>query len=292
MNTTAPAYRIRGRLLDQNDLAEIRQTIAEHWAQGRSKISRILCHRWQWRQANGQIKDQACRSLLLTLEKKGEISLPPRLLESFRHPRRANRRSYVIDTTELAGPLSNFGPLILKMVRRSPDEGLWDYLVDRHHYLGSPWIVGSYLKYLAYLDGRLVACLGWGSAAWKVAARDQFVGWSREQRESNLAKVVDNVRFLILPWVRITHLASKALALNTRQLQDDWLSFYGQRICLLETFVDTSRFQGTCYRAANWIRVGETTGRGKYDRFNQRRVPIKAVFLYPLSRNFREALHG
>ena len=137
-----------------------------------------------------------------------------------------------------------------------------------------------------------MACLGWGSAAWKVAARDQSIGWSREQRESNLAKVVANVRFLVLPWVRIKHLASKTLALNTRCLQEDWFSFYGQRICLLETFVDTNRFQGTCYRAANWIRVGETTGRGKYDRFNQRREPIKAVFLYPLNRNFREALHG
>jgi hypothetical protein len=148
------------------------------------------------------------------------------------------------------------------------------------------------LKYLAYLDDRLVACLGWGSAAWKVAARDQLIGWDREQRERNLAKVVNNVRFLILPWVTIRHLASKVLALNIRQLERDWFAFYRERICLLETFVEKDRFQGTCYRAANWVRVGETTGRGKYDRFNQRTEPVKAVLLYPLTRRFREELHG
>jgi len=292
MDTTAPVYQIRGRFLNQNDLAEIRQVTADHWDQGRTAISRVLCRRWQWRQPNGQLKDMACRSLLLALEKKGELSLPPRLKESFRHPRRADRRAYVIDSTELAGQLSAFGSLTIKMVRRTPDEGLWDFLVDRHHYLGSPWIVGSYLKYLAYLDDRLVACLGWGSAAWKVAARDQVIGWSREQRESNLAKVVNNVRFLVLPWVKIPHLASKVLALNIRRLAGDWFAFYRQHPCLLETFVDTTRFQGTCYRAANWVRVGETTGRGKYDRYNQWAEPVKAVFLYPLTKDFQEELRG
>jgi hypothetical protein len=292
METTAPVYQIRGRNLTQNDLTEIRKITAEHWGQGRSAISRILCQRWQWQQANGQLKDMACRALLLALEKKGELALPPRLQETFRHPRRADRRSYTIDTTEMAGTVSAFDSLTIKMVRRSPDEGLWDYLVDRHHYLGSPWIVGSYLKYLVYLDDRLVACLGWGSAAWKVAARDQLIGWTRDERESNLAKVVNNVRFLIPPWVKIRHLASKVLALNIRRLESDWFSFYHERICLLETFVDTTRFQGTCYRGANWVRVGETTGRGKYDRYNQRVEPVKAVFLYPLTKTFREELRG
>lgn len=292
MDTTAPVYQIRGRCLNQNDLAEIRQVTADHWDKGRTAISRILCRRWQWQQPNGQLKDMACRSLLLALEKKGELKLPPRLQESFRHPRRADRRSYVIDSAELAGPVSAFGSLTIRMVRRTPDEGLWDFLVDRHHYLGSPWIVGSYLKYLAYLDDRLVACLGWGSAAWKVAARDQVIGWSHEQRESNLHKVVNNVRFLILPWVKIPHLASKVLALNIRRLASDWFAFYCQHPCLLETFVDTTRFRGTCYRAANWVRVGETTGRGKYDRYNQWSEPVKAVFLYPLTKDFREELRG
>lgn len=292
METTAPLHKIRGRSLDQHDLDEIRQLVAGHWNQGRTAISKILCQRWQWRQANGQLKDMACRSLLLTLEKKGELTLPPRMQETYRFPRRADRRCYTIDTTEMAGAVAAFGSLTIKMVRQSPDEGLWDYLIDRYRYLGSPWIASSSLKYLAYLDGRLVACLGWGSAAWKVAARDQLIGWNREQRERNLAKVVNNVRFLILSWINVRHLASKVLALNIRQLERDWFAFYQEPIYLLETFVETGRFQGTCYRAANWVKVGETTGRGKYDRFNQRSKPVKAVFLYPLSKKFREHLRG
>lgn len=285
-------YKIRGRHLNQNDLDEIRQITADHWDKGRTAISKILCQRWQWRQPNGQLKDMACRSLLLTLEKKGELTLPPRMQETYRFPRRADRRTYAIDTTEMAGAVSAFGSLTIKMVRQSPDEGLWDYLIGRYHYLGSPWIVGSSLKYLAYLDDRLVACLGWGSAAWKVASRDQLIGWNREQRERNLSQVVNNVRFLILPWVNVRHLASKVLALNTRQLERDWFAFYREPICLLETFVETGRFQGTCYRAANWAKVGETTGRGKYDRHYQRSEPVKAVFLYPLNKKFREQLRG
>lgn len=291
-DVTAPTYQIRGRCIDQADLAVIREIIARHWQEGRSAISRILCRRWQWHQANGQLKDRACRVMLLTLEKKGEIALPPRKKESFRYPKKAGRRSYSIDSTELAGAISEFSSLTIKMVRRTPDEGLWDYLVDRHHYLGTPWIVGSYLKYLAYLDGHLVACLGWGSAAWKVAERDRMIGWKHQEREANLHKVVNNVRFLILPWVNVRHLASKVLAANIRTLSSDWQDFYNQQICLLETFVDTTRFKGTCYKAANWVHVGNTKGRGKYDRKNESAEPVKAVFVYPLTRTFREELRG
>lgn len=289
---TEQTYQIRGRLIDQNDLNTIRGVVATHWDNGRSAIARILCEQWNWYQANGRLKDRACRVMLLALEKKGEITLPPRLKETYRHPKKANRREYIIDSSEMVGTISGFGSLTIKMVRRTPDEGLWDFLVDRHHYLGTPWIVGSYLKYLAYLDDRLVACLGWGSAAWKVAERDRMIGWDSQTREANLHKVVNNVRFLILPWVNIRHLASKVLALNTRTLQNDWLAFYNQPVSLLETFVDTTRFQGTCYKAANWSWVGNTKGRGKYDRENKHAEPIKAVFLYPLTRNFREELNG
>lgn len=289
---TASTYQIRGRRIDQDDLAVIREFIARHWHEGRAAISRRLCRHWQWYQANGQLKDRACRVMLLSLEKKGEITLPPRKKESFRFPKKAGRRSYAIDQTELAGAISDYSSLTIKMVRRTPDEGLWDYLVDRHHYLGTPWIVGSYLKYLAYLDDRLVACLGWGSAAWKVAARDRMIGWDHKEREANLHKVVNNVRFLILPWINVRHLASKVLAANIRTLPGDWLDFYNQRVCLLETFVDTTRFKGTCYRAANWVHAGLTRGRGKYDRANEFAEPVKAVFLYPLTTNFREQLRG
>ena len=285
-------YCIRGRQIDDADLDTIRTTIAEHWDKGRSAISRILCERWDWRQANGLFKERGCRVLLLALEKKGEIELPPRMKESFRHPKRADRREYPHDTTPLCGTVSDFRSLTINMVRSTPDEGLWDYLVDKYHYLGHPWIVGSYLKHLAYLDGRPVACLGWGSAAWKVACRDAFVGWDSTTREANIHKVVNNVRFLILPWVRVLHLASKLLATNIRNLADDWRDYYQQPVALLETFIEKDRFEGTCYKAANWQYVGLTQGRGRYDTRHARSKPVKAVYLYPLRRDFRETLHG
>ncbi len=151
---------------------------------------------------------------------------------------------------------------------------------------------GSYLKYLAYLDDRLVACLGWGSASWNVACRDSFIGWSTPLRKKNLAKVVNNVRFLILPWVKVEHLASKILAMNIRCLADDWRFLYGETIVLLETFVDMARFQGTCYRAANWRYVGKTRGIAKSGNDHCYHGQPKAVYLYPLARDFRESLHA
>jgi len=285
-------YRIRGRQVGGEDLQDIRATIADHWARGRSAISRVLCERWDWRQPNGQLKEMACRALLLSLEAKGAVELPPRQTESFRAPRRTNRQILTVDDSPLEGSVTEFRSLTIRMVRQTPDEALWDYLVDTHHYLGRPWIVGASLKYLAYLDGKLVACLGWGSAAWKVACRDDAIGWDPQTREANLRKVVNNVRFLILPWVRVEHLASKVLASNLRVLPSDWQRFYSHEIALAETFVDTERFAGTCYKAANWIRIGETKGRGKYDRQRCAEATVKAVYLYPLSRDYRERLHG
>lgn len=283
-------YRIRGRHLDRHDLDTIREVIFTHWSQGRSAISRILCERWAWYQANGRLKDRACRVLLLKLEEKGEITLPPRMATNRRKSTQTLRRTYTYDDSELTGTVSEFGSLTIKMVRRSPDEGLWNFLVERFHYLGNPTIVGSSLKYMVFLEDRPVACLGWGSAAWKVAARDRFIGWDHPTREANLGKVVNNVRFLILPWINIRHLASKVLAFNIRCLQGDWQEFYNQPITLLETFVEVARFQGTCYKAANWQYVGRTTGRGKYDRHTKANQPVKAVFLYPLAQHFREEL--
>lgn len=287
-----PLYFIRGRHIGPKDLNDIRCVVSEHWAKGRTTISRLLCERWNWRQPSGQLKDMACRALLLTLEAKGAIELPPRQKESFRAPRRTDRQVFKVDTSPVEGNVGQFRSLTLQMVRQTPDEALWDYLVNAHHYLGRPWIVGSYLKYLAYLDGRLVACLGWGSAAWKTECRDRFIGWDVETRQANLYKVVNNVRFLILPWVRVRHLASKVLAANLRTLSSDWQSFYRHEISLAETFVDTERFLGTCYRAANWMRIGETKGRGKYDRERLADATVKAVYLYPLVDNYRERLHG
>ena len=285
-------YRIRGRTIDQGELQTIRATVTQYWAEGRSAISRILCRHWNWKQENGLLKDMACRALLLALEKKGEIELPPRLKESFRFPRKAPGNIASYDTSEIRGRVCDFGSLTIRMVRFSPEEALWDHLVDKYHYLGRPWIVGSYLKYIAYFGDRSVACLGWGSAAWKVACRDQEIGWGNSARQTNLHKVVNNVRFLIPPWVRVEHLASKVLAANIRMLRRDWWTFYNSPVVLLETFVDAERFSGTCYRAANWRCIGKTKGRGKYDRYSRALSSVKAVFVYPLAADFREALNG
>jgi len=284
------AYHIRGRDITPGDLETIRSLVAQHWDKGRTVISRLLCEHWNWRQANGALKDRACRILLLSLGQKGAIELPPSQSPIIMTGRKTRCRTFTYDTTPLDGCASRMDELRFSMVRRTAEEGFWNYLIDTYHYLGNPKIVGSYLKYLVYLDGRPVAALGWGSASWRVAARDRFIGWDNEHRLANLYKVAGNVRFLILPWVRVKCLASRILAANVRRLPHDWQVFYNQRLVLLETFVDTTRFAGTCYKAANWHPAGLTRGRGKYGA-NTPGQPVKAVFLYPLDRNFRELLH-
>jgi len=188
------------------------------------------------------------------------------------------------------GTLRDLRPIDVRMVRGTKDEGLFRELVDKHHYLGYRQIVGEHLKYIAFSGKRPVACIGWGGAAWKVGCRDDYIGWERETRERNLQLVANNTRFLILPWVRVPHLASFLLGQQARVVSRDWERVYAHPLVLLETFVDTERFKGTCYRAANWIHVGETAGRGKYDRFNERKEPVKGVYLYPLRRDFGRIL--
>lgn len=294
MGMAETSYNIRGRQIDGQEIETIRDLIRGNDTLGRTAISRLLCEQWHWEQSNGRLKDRACRVLLLALESKGVIKLPARLRvrESF------NRRGQTLpDLCEIAqeavtGKVSDFRSLTIEMIRFTPEEKLWDHLVHTYHYLGHPWIVGSYLKYLAYLDGRLVACLGWGSASWKVACRDRFIGWDRPLRKKNLSQVANNVRFLILPWVKVEHLASKVLAANIKRLAADWHSLYQEPIVLLETFVDVARFQGTCYRAANWRYVGDTLGIAKSGNGHAYHGHPKAVYLYPLTKDFRERLHA
>ncbi|MDZ7758940.1 MAG: DUF4338 domain-containing protein [Desulfovermiculus sp.] len=184
------------------------------------------------------------------MEKKGLISLPTRKTPGPRGKKHVQTQGYLIDTSACKGSISDYSSLTFSMVRKSSKEKLWDHLVHTHHYLGKPFIVGSYLKYIAYLDGQIAACIGWGSAAWKVNDRDQCIGWDQQTRKRNLHLIADNVRLLILPWVHIPHLASKVLAANAKLLKKDWLDFYNVPLALLETFVDTARFYGTCYKAA------------------------------------------
>jgi hypothetical protein len=170
------------------------------------------------------------------------------------------------------------------------DKRLWAELVNRYHYLGYKALSGAQLRYLIRSEGRVLGCIGWSAAAWKTAPRDLFIGWTQAQREHNLEKVINNARYLILPWVKVPSLASKALAMAAKRLPEDWQTRYGYRPVLLETFVEKERFRGTCYKAANWIHVGETKGRGRYDQKNEASQPIKMIWLYPLERNFRTVL--
>jgi len=195
-----------------------------------------------------------------------------------------------VDQSPIAGSLGAYGPVTMTMVRNTPLESLYNSLVHQYHYLGYRQIVGQHLKYMAFLGDRPVACLGWGSAAWSVKSRDAFIGWDKSTKEKNLPGVVNNTRFLLLPWVSLKCLASKLLAMNARRLAQDWMSVYQQPVYLLETFVERDRFLGTCYKAANWICVGKTKGTAKRGHDHLWHGNIKDVYLYPLRKDFREKL--
>jgi hypothetical protein len=281
---------IRGRLVTPEDIKFIRNVVAEYWDQGRSFISRYICLKWNWLQPNGRLKDMACCELLRRLEQRGYIVLPPPKNNKKTNVRKRRRVHIDIDTTPIETNLKELLPIELRMVRGTEKEVLFRALLDNYHYLGYRQIVGAHLKYIAFSNGRPLACIGWGSAALKVACRDNYIGWSPQIRLKNLHLIAQNVRFLIPPWIRVPHLASYLLGMNARVLSADWQRLYAHPVVLLETFVDKERFNGTCYRAANWIYIGETAGRGRYDRYSQRSKPVKLVFVYPLYRNFRRIL--
>lgn len=281
----------RGRLISPSDIGLIRKIISTNPCASRRFISQELCRAWNWRQANGALKDMVCRSLLLLLASKGLIHLPP--------PKRkppnplANRKPPVrvaVDQTPIHGPIGALFPIHLVQVRRSPQEKLCNSLINEHHYLGYTQPVGEHLKYIAFSDGRPIACVMWSSAPWYIGVRDRFIGWDVTTRKNNLHLIAYQSRFLILPWVRVPHLASHLLALNRHHISKDWEKIYAHPVHLLETFVDTQRFQGTCYKADNWHYAGHTTGRGKLSKSQKAVLPKKSVYLYPLSKNFRQQL--
>ena len=286
--------RYRGKTYTEGDIAEIRELIAGNPGKSRWFLSRELCHRWNWTQPNGTVKDMVCRGLLLLLHREGLVELPARkqtpayLLSEKRTP-----PSMVVDEAPLVGSLSAFRPLSLVMVRRTPRERLYKSLIHQYHYLGYTRPVGEHLEYIAFSGERPIACIGWCSAPRHIGCRDRYLGWSREQRIANLYKVIINTRFLILPFVRIPHLASHLLGLVAKRLIPDWERVYGHGLVWLETFVDPERgFTGTCYKAANWHSIGLTTGRGKNDNTRKANRSLKYVFGYPLAKNFKKALYG
>ena len=281
---------IRKRPVSEADLPFIQTVVDEYWHRGRTQISKILCQKWNWFQPNGRPKDMACRELLITLERQGHLKLPPGKHNGLNEKRNKFVASLLVDQYPLLGNIADYGPVTINMVRNTPLEPLYNSLVNQHHYLGYRQIVGQHLKYMAFIEDRPVACLGWGSAAWAVKSRDAFIGWDKTTKENNISFVVNNTRFLILPWVSIKCLASKLLAMNAWRIALDWMAVYKQPVYLLETFVEKERFLGTCYKAANWIYVGQTKGTAKRGHDHLVHGLIKDVFLYPLRKDFRAKL--
>jgi hypothetical protein len=285
---------IQGRELGARDIELIRALQAEHGDWGRTRLSEELCLRWDWRNGRGQIKDMAARTLLVKLERRGHIRLPEQLHKSSGRWRKLGAAPAAVEypRAPIGGPLQELRPLGVSLVSAgSPDQRLFNTLLERYHYLGHRRTVGENLGYL-FRDrqGREVGCALFGSAAWKCAERDAWIGWDRRSREAKLGFLTNNTRFLILPWVTVPQLASHLLGCVARRLSADWQEKYGHPIHAVETFVERARFRGTCYRAANWVRVGATQGRTRNDSDRSIRASVKDVYLLALSPNFRREL--
>lgn len=291
MTTTFEPISVQGRLLKAVHIEEIRMLLRDNPSIGRTRISVMICERWNWRDELGRIKDMACRTMLLKLQARGLIELPPALSKVGG----ARNRSVIVehDCSPIDLCLAALMPVRLDDARASVHNArLFSHLLATYHYLGFR-DVGRNMKYIAFdRHERPLACLLFGSAAWKTQPRDQFIGWDEPTRIRNLQQITNNTRFLILPWVRVPHLASFLLARAIERLRRDWLARYGAKLAMVETFVDRSRFRGTCYRAANWTCVGQTKGRSRQDRYSQMIVPVKDVYLYPLEKEFRKCLNN
>jgi len=266
-----PEFRYRGRTVTAEEITFIRRLIADHPTASRRRLSEKLCEAWQWKQANGALRDMVCRGLLLMLHRAGQIELPA---IRYRPP----------------NPLVDFRPVTLQQVRKTADESLFNSLMEQHHYLGYEQPVGEHLKYLVWAHNRPIACMAWSSAPRHLASRDRYIGWSAEARRRNIRFVAYNTRFLILPWIRVPHLASHILGRVAAALPADWERMYSHPVWFAETFIDPGRFRGTCYRAANWVLMGRTTGRGKASNSYIPNRSIKEVLGLALTPRFRELL--
>lgn len=280
-----------GRLVSDADLIAIRTILAQCPQGSRRELSRQVCRALGWFKPDGGLKDMSARVALLRMQRDGLIDLP-----ALPAPPPANfqRRVQLSAASDPQPPITQAVHELpdphTQIVRGRANSRLWNEYIERYHYLGHTPLPGAQLRYFVSVNAQPVALLGFGAAAWKTAPRDQFIGWNPSQRTARLHLILNNARFLILPWVRVKGLASKILGRIVRQLPTDWAQCYGYRPVLLETFVQSDRFHGTCYKAANWLHVGQTQGRGKLDRTNQYALPVKDIWLYPLHRHFRQIL--
>lgn len=272
-------------------LEQIKQLIEDNPGWSRWRISIRLCELWDWRVPDGPLKDISCRDLLMSLDKAGAITLPAPRPTNFAHERR--RPMLTHDSTPVTAPLQELRPLRVENIGSGAALAEFKSMLAQHHYLGFDRTVGENMKYVVRSKGgAILALLLFGSAAWACHDREAFIGWTPAQRRTRLQLVTNNTRFLIPSWVHVPHLASHALSLVARRITDDWQAKYGHKVVLLETFVERGRFRGTCYQAANWIRVGTTSGRGREDRRHENALPEKDIYMLPLARGWRGLLSG
>jgi len=294
LGPVSPGLRFCGRMFSGKELELMRDLARDYAGLGMTEIARTVCELLEWKRANGRLKDQECRQLLERLRDQGWLTLPPVRNSGPRGPRQIQLSEASAAQVTVEGRAGEFAPLELRVVESGSESRLWTELIERYHYLAYRVPVGANLRYLVRSPRsgeQVLACLLWSSPAWKMAARDRWIGWKPEQRVHNLQLVVNNSRFLILPCVRVRALASKILGQCARQLPGDWARCYGYRPLLLETLVDAQRFRGTCYRAANWIHIGQTQGRGRMDREHRAHgLAPKDIYLYPLCRNVQQEL--
>ena len=287
-NLTAITF--AGRCFSSDELALMRQAATDYATLGITEIARTICEWLDWKRPSGRLKNHECRLLLERLRDLGVLSLPALHPAGRRGPRTVSITTQSDAQPAIETTLANLQPLRFVPVQ-STDNALFRQFIDRYHYLGYRIPTGAHWRYFVQAaSGQMLACLQWSSPAWKMAARDDWIGWSSQQRARNLQYIVNNSRFLILPWVRVKGLASSILARAARQLIDEWRQHYGYSPLLLETLVDAARFNGTCYRAANWIDLGQTTGRGRMDRHHRAETIPKTIFVFPLRRDVQRAL--
>ena len=297
MRTTAPTsslFTFCGRTFSADEIGMMRRIAADCSALGTTEIARTVCELLDWKRPTGHLKNHECRQLLEHLAAEGKLQLPALRKVGPRGPRQIAWTPASNPQTEITGSAGDFEPLIMTLVEAGTrDSKVWNELMDRHHYLRYRVPVGACLRYFVRserLGETILACLQWSSPAWKMAARDRWIGWNDQQRKRNLQRIVNQSRFLILPWVHVSGLASKILAYSVRQLPGDFEHKYGRCPLLAETLVDANRFPGTCYRAANWILLGQTCGRGRMDRENQSPVSKKLIYVYPLCQSVQQRL--
>jgi hypothetical protein len=279
-----------GREFSDQEIDWVNRLIETEPDISRQQLSIRFCRQSNWRKPDGGLKDMSCRVAFLKMDKDGLVCLPaPK--KAYAKPGSRKRRTAQCRRQEQIGePAGQLNP-VLELVDKS-QSAIWNEFIDRYHYLGYTALPGAQLRYFVKSNGRVVALLGFGAAAWKTAPRDDYIGWSAKQRKNNLHLIINNARFLILPWVNSKNLGSKILSMAARRVAADWQDRYNYRPQLVETFVEKKRFDGICYKAANWVCVGDTKGRGKLDVKNEYKLPVKSVWLYPLCRNFRNKLCG